>query len=197
MRTCRYRMLKPQRASCNGWINPSFLPPRGGFIAAAMHFAMVSLARRCSELIAYLAPHCPALREAQVVGVRRLTTTYQTRLLSDHVGRDRGPAPGAAQVKPMRSCRSHWIALPFARSGAAHLRLTSEAHLHEARESRLEGLFDATGIVSLQLIFFGERPVRPKRSLVTGCQLIHSAEKSIAQRCRRFEPPSGDSVELD
>ena len=57
-------------------------PPRG-FIAAAVHLAMMSSTQRDSELIAGLAPERPTLREAQVMGVRRLPAANQARLVSD------------------------------------------------------------------------------------------------------------------
>ena len=72
--------FEPQRTSRSDRINPGFLPPRG-FIAIAMHLAMVPATQRDSELIADLASQRPALREAQVVGIRGLATANQTRLL--------------------------------------------------------------------------------------------------------------------
>jgi hypothetical protein len=78
--TGRERMrFEPQGASYNSRINSCFLPPRG-FIAATMHFAMMSSTQGDSEFIADLAAECPALRESQVVGITRLATTNQTRL---------------------------------------------------------------------------------------------------------------------
>jgi hypothetical protein len=46
-----------------------------------MHFAMMSSTQGDGELIADLSAERPALRKAQVVGIRRLTTANQTRLL--------------------------------------------------------------------------------------------------------------------
>ena len=66
--------------ACNCGIKPDFLPPRG-FITAAMHLAMVSSTQWHSELVAHFATKRPALREAQVMGIRRLATANQTRLL--------------------------------------------------------------------------------------------------------------------
>jgi len=62
--------VEPQRAGGNGWIKPDFLPPRG-FIAAAVHLAMMPTTQGHGELIADLATECPALGEAQMVRVRR------------------------------------------------------------------------------------------------------------------------------
>jgi hypothetical protein len=72
--------FEPQRTGRNCRIKTGFLPPRR-FIAIAMNLAMVPSTQRDSELIADLAPHCPALCEAQVVGIRGLTAAIQTRLL--------------------------------------------------------------------------------------------------------------------
>jgi hypothetical protein len=46
-------------------------------------FAMVSTAQRDSELIADLATERPALREAEVMGIRRLSAANQARVPSD------------------------------------------------------------------------------------------------------------------
>jgi hypothetical protein len=78
---CWHRMaFQPEGTGEDHRINARLLPP-GRFIAAAMNLAMVAAAQGDGELIADLAPHRPALCEAQVMGVRRLTTTNQTRLL--------------------------------------------------------------------------------------------------------------------
>jgi hypothetical protein len=78
---CRHRVrFEPQHAGRNGRINTGF-PPPCGFVATAMHLAMVPATQRDSELIADLAPERPALRETQVVGIRGLTGTYETSLL--------------------------------------------------------------------------------------------------------------------
>ena len=44
---------------------------------------MVASTQRNRELIADFAPQCSALRKAQMVGIRGLTTANQTRLLGD------------------------------------------------------------------------------------------------------------------
>ena len=80
-RTGRQRMrFQPQRAGRNDGIY-SDLPPPCGFIAVAMHLAMVPSTQGDGELIADLAPERPALREAQVMGIRGLATANQTGLL--------------------------------------------------------------------------------------------------------------------
>ena len=71
--------FEPQHAGRNGRIY-SYPPPPRGFIAAAMHLAMVPSTQRHSELIADLAAECPALRKSQVVGIAGLPTANQTRL---------------------------------------------------------------------------------------------------------------------
>jgi hypothetical protein len=53
--------FEPQRASRRGPINPSLLPPCG-FIATAIHLAMVSTAQWNNKLVAHFAPQRPALR---------------------------------------------------------------------------------------------------------------------------------------
>ena len=81
MRTDRERMrFKPQRAGRNGRIY-SYPPPPRGFVAAAMHLAMMPSTQGHGEFIADLAAECPALRKSQVVGIARLPTANQTRLL--------------------------------------------------------------------------------------------------------------------
>ena len=72
--------FEPQRAGRNSRIN-SYLPPPSGFVATAMHLAMVSSTQGDGELIADLSAECPALREAQVMGIAGLATANQTRLL--------------------------------------------------------------------------------------------------------------------
>ena len=72
--------FEPQRAGRNGRINSDLPPPRG-FVAATMHLAMVPSTQGHGELIADLAPERPALRKAQVMGIRGLATANQTRLL--------------------------------------------------------------------------------------------------------------------
>jgi hypothetical protein len=46
-----------------------------------MHLTMMPSTQRHGEFIADLAAECPALRESQVVGIARLPTANQTRLL--------------------------------------------------------------------------------------------------------------------
>lgn len=59
------------------------LPP-GGFVAPAMHFAVVGAAQRHGEFIAHLAAKRTQLREAQMVRIRRMPPADQARLF-DHV----------------------------------------------------------------------------------------------------------------
>jgi len=78
---CGERMrFEPKLPSRDSWINISPLPPRG-FVTTVMKLSMVAAAQRHRELIAGLAPHCPTLCEAQVVGIRGPTTANQTGLL--------------------------------------------------------------------------------------------------------------------
>ena len=81
MRTGQERMrFEPQRAGRNGGIYSDLPPPRG-FITESVHLAMVPSTQGDGELVADLAAERPALRKAQVMGIRRLATTNQTRLL--------------------------------------------------------------------------------------------------------------------
>jgi hypothetical protein len=72
--------FEPHGAGRDVWIKPGF-PPPSSFVATAMHLAMMASAQWDGELIADFAPHCPALRKAQMVGVRGLTVANQTGLL--------------------------------------------------------------------------------------------------------------------
>ena len=81
MRIGRKRMrFEPQSARRIGRIH-SYLPPPSGFVAKAVHLPMMSSTQGDSEFIAGLAAECPALRKAQVMGIRRLAAANQTRLL--------------------------------------------------------------------------------------------------------------------
>ena len=64
-------------------VNPD-LRPRRGFVAVAMELTMMAAAQGHGELIADLASERAALREAQMVGIRRLPAANQTGL-SSHV----------------------------------------------------------------------------------------------------------------
>ena len=61
-------------------IESELLPPCR-FIPVSMHFTMMSPAQRDRELITGLAPECPVLREAQMVGIAGLTSADQAGLL--------------------------------------------------------------------------------------------------------------------
>jgi hypothetical protein len=49
--------LQPKDPSDGGWIDPDLLPP-GGFVATAMHFAVMSSTKRHRKLVADLAAKC-------------------------------------------------------------------------------------------------------------------------------------------
>ena len=72
--------FQPQHPGCDGRIKPCGFPP-GGFVAAAVNLAMMSPAQRHRELIADLAPQGSALREAQMMGIRRLPAANEAGLL--------------------------------------------------------------------------------------------------------------------
>src|SRR5260370_35460610 len=48
-----------------------------------MHRTMMPATERDRELVADVAAECTGLREAEVVGIRRLTAAHETRLLGD------------------------------------------------------------------------------------------------------------------
>ena len=75
----------------------SDFPPPCGFIAATVDLAMVSAAERDGELIADLAAECPALGEAQMVGIRRDAAADQARVLG-HLS-DVLPVPNPAGLR--------------------------------------------------------------------------------------------------
>ena len=72
--------FKPKDAGRRARIDTGLIPPRG-FIAAAMHLAMMAPTQWNGELIADLAPECQCLGKAQVVGVGGTATADQARLL--------------------------------------------------------------------------------------------------------------------
>jgi hypothetical protein len=81
LRSCRQRMrIQPKQAGAHNGGETGLLPT-SGFLATAMHLPMVPSTKRHSEFVADFASKCPALCEAQVMGIRGLTTTNQTRLL--------------------------------------------------------------------------------------------------------------------
>ena|ERR1700733_12670060 len=92
--------FEPKRSSRNGRIDTGLFPPCG-FVAAAMDLSMVTSTQRDSELIAYLAPECPALRESEVVGIRGSSAANQTRVLSDRF--DVIPVANPARFRPRQS----------------------------------------------------------------------------------------------
>src|SRR6516225_10164485 len=74
--------LEPERTGTDGRIDTSFFPPRG-FIATAMHLAMMTTAERDRELIADLTAECRRLREPQMMGVCRATSANEAWLFGD------------------------------------------------------------------------------------------------------------------
>ena len=74
--------FEPERARRACRIEPEFLPPPG-FIAMTMDFAMMSPTERHCELVTDSSTESPVLRKAQMMGVARLTSADQTRLLGN------------------------------------------------------------------------------------------------------------------
>jgi hypothetical protein len=63
-------------------INPLTFPPCD-FIAAPMELPVVTAAQWNSELVAYFAGQSAALRESEMMRVRRLSTTDEARFLDN------------------------------------------------------------------------------------------------------------------
>ena len=74
--------LEPQLSSPSKGIKTGLRPPRP-LVAGAMNLTMMASTERDGELVADLAAECPVLRKAQVMGIRRLATTDQARVLGD------------------------------------------------------------------------------------------------------------------
>ena len=75
MRAC----LSPQIASDRDGIDARILPPPR-LIAPAMKLSMMLAAQRHGEFIAHLSSECPWLGKAQMMGVRRFSTTDDASL---------------------------------------------------------------------------------------------------------------------
>ena len=74
--------LQPKDTSRSGWIDAGLFPP-GGLIAAAMHLAVMSAAKRNRKLVADLAAECRYLRKPEVVDIGGTPATDQTGLLGN------------------------------------------------------------------------------------------------------------------
>ena len=74
--------LQPENPSRGGRIDASLVPPHG-FIAAAMHLAMMSPAQGYRKLVADLAAKGRRLGKAQLVGIGGMASTDQTRLFGN------------------------------------------------------------------------------------------------------------------
>jgi hypothetical protein len=73
--------FQPQHTGCDGRIKACGFPP-SGFVAAAVNLAMVSATHGNRELVTDLAPEGSTLREAQMVGIRRLPAANEASLRS-------------------------------------------------------------------------------------------------------------------
>jgi hypothetical protein len=74
--------MLPEPFGHGQWINFDILPPCE-LCALPVELAVMVPAQRDSELIADLATERPALREAEVMGIRRLSAANQARVPSD------------------------------------------------------------------------------------------------------------------
>jgi hypothetical protein len=72
--------LQPKSASSFGRIDMRLIPP-GGFVTAAMHFAMMSATERDRELVADLAAERRYLGKTQIMGISRPPAADEARLL--------------------------------------------------------------------------------------------------------------------
>ena len=77
---CQWMGFEPKLAGGDGWVDPGSAPP-SDLITMTMKLAVMSPTQRHGELVAHFAPECPALCKAQVMGIRRLATANQARLL--------------------------------------------------------------------------------------------------------------------
>ena len=124
-----------------------------------MKFAVMAPAQRDRELIADLAPECPALREAQVVGIRGLSAANQARLLGNEF--DMVPVTNTARLRQRQRAlvdriRSSLLLLLLSQTmtprsrrhcGLHGLSLGNAFSLGgKARKSRLEAFLDALGV---------------------------------------------------
>jgi hypothetical protein len=74
--------LEPQTSCGDVWVNPGFFPPVA-FVTVAMNFAMMAATECDNPLVANLSPKCAALREAQMMRVRRYAAADKARLGRD------------------------------------------------------------------------------------------------------------------
>jgi len=72
--------LQPEDSGGVSRINPNVAPP-DGFIAAAMHLAVMAPAQRNRELVADLAAQRRCLGKAQMMGIGGAAAADQARLL--------------------------------------------------------------------------------------------------------------------
>ena len=71
--------FQPKPSSRGENIYAGVLPPPD-FVAALMDFSMMPPAYGDSEFITDLAPECPVLSKAQMMGIRRGSAAYEARL---------------------------------------------------------------------------------------------------------------------
>ena len=82
-RAARKRVrFQPQFSCRDGRIDPR-LPPPCYFVAAAVNLAVVAATQGNGELVADFAAERPALAIAQMMGIARLATANQARMLGD------------------------------------------------------------------------------------------------------------------
>ena len=74
--------LQPKHASRGCSINTGLVPPRG-FVAAAMHLAMMTTTERDRELIANFSAQSRGLCKTEMMRVGGTATANQARLLGD------------------------------------------------------------------------------------------------------------------
>ena len=184
--------FEPQGAGRNGRIYFYLSPPRG-FVATAMHLAMMSTAQGDGELIADFSSECPALRKAQVVCIARLAVANQTRLLG-HVSNVLAVANPArlrqgqhALIDYLRSRPVLWLRRTRTPQGQGLRRFACRlkpicVRRRKTQQSRLETLLHGLRIGNRQFILFSERPMRPDCSIIATGQITEFGEESIAKR---------------
>ena len=91
--------FQPQFSCRDGRIDPR-LPPPCYFVAAAVNLAVVAATQGNGELVADFATERPALAIAQMMGIARLATANQARMLGDVPDVVAVPNPARLRQRP-------------------------------------------------------------------------------------------------
>jgi hypothetical protein len=114
--------FQPKGASGGSRVDAYGGPP-SGFVAAAMHLAVMSAAQRHRKFIADLAPKRRCLRKAQVMGIGGTPTADEARMLNNRF--DVLPVTNAARL---RHCQYAFVdtrdSAAFTSNGTTHRRFS-------------------------------------------------------------------------